>query len=277
MFSNVYAQCHTGVIHLTFFKGEKRIAAGSAFLVNRKLVTNHHVFWVPTADKIVVKTVRHDQNNPDDGFAFTWQSFRERIVDGSPEDQQDFAILDMPELLHSDLYSFQMGSRYPLGIGREYAILGYPLDHNNLTLHRGSISSLYTRSGINKIQLDASVNNGNSGGPLVELTDQGVVGIVTRKNTGLTNSFDALRTALRSNIELIQQATRGIHVIYGSGFDSNQALIENQRQIITICSEIERSANTGIAYAFSIDAVAGSAAWQQPPPQEPPPTAKPQQ
>ena len=37
------------------------------------------------------------------------------------------------------------------------------------------------------------------------------------------------------------------------GYDPNKAAIANQRLLKQLCFEIERSANTGIGYAFSLE------------------------
>lgn len=58
---------------------------------------------------------------------------------------------------------------------------------------------------MNVIQLDASVNNGNSGGPLVDLNTKKVVGIVTRKDTGLYKQFDDLIASFDTNIEVLKK------------------------------------------------------------------------
>lgn len=255
MFSLLYGEVCSGVVHLNFLRDGRRISAGSGFMLNRRLVTNNHVQHCPSADSVRLRTVRHNRKDPNDGIVIPYDRFQSYLVSGSPESQFDYAIFAIPELAQLDLYNFQVERLTKPSIGREYAILGYPLDHYNLTIHRGIISSFYERCGVQVFQLDASVNNGNSGGPLVELTDGGVVGIVTRKNTGLTDTFRKLQQALDQNAEFITRATSGMTLSLG-GFEPSKAAIANQQQLKRICFEIERSANTGIGYAFSIEHLA---------------------
>ena len=252
MFSDVYERCRSGVVHLDFFKSRKRVAAGTGFMLGKKLVTNNHVYYVPNADYVLIRTIQHDPTNPMDGIQIPYSEFASRLLTGSPESKYDYAMLDIPQLSELNLYEFFVESRIRLSIGREYAILGFPLDHQNLTIHRGIVSSHYQRCGVDIIQLDASVNNGNSGGPLIELSDGGVVGIVTRKATGLTSAFQGLYSAFDRGIEAIQRNTSEMQIVLGYGYDPYKAAINNLCHLKQLCWEIERSANTGIGYAFSI-------------------------
>jgi hypothetical protein len=89
---------------------------------------------------------------------------------------------------------------------------------------------------------------GNSGGPLIDVRTGAVIGIVTRKATGLTKLFGELRAAIDQNIAVGQ---RGVGMMSMSGFDPAQAFVAGQNQIIATLNEIERQANVGIGYAIS--------------------------
>ncbi|MFC1659156.1 serine protease [Pseudomonadota bacterium] len=129
--------------------------------------------------------------------------------------------------------------------------MGYPLDTHKLTIHQGIISSIY-ESGIAKVlQIDAPINKGHSGGPLFNEKGK-VIGIITRKLNGLTKTFEKLRESTKSNIELFNEKPNGISF---PGLDIIDALKINQKQILYLIDEIERSANVGIGHAFSIDRV----------------------
>jgi S1-C subfamily serine protease len=89
------------------------------------------------------------------------------------------------------------------------ALLGFPLEHDNLTCHQGVISSFYESGPAKIIQVDASVNAGNSGGPLIDPETGAAIGIVTRKATGLSKLFNELRNSIKQNIQVAQAATGG--------------------------------------------------------------------
>jgi S1-C subfamily serine protease len=106
------------------------------------------------------------------------------------------------------------------------------------------------------IQVDASVNAGNSGGPLVDPVTGVAIGIVTRKATGLSKMFEQLRQSAESNLKIAQAATGGISI---GGVDPVQAFIASQHQMLQTFNEIERQANVGIGYAFSAEHVLAEA------------------
>jgi len=100
------------------------------------------------------------------------------------------------------------------------------------------------------IQLDASINAGNSGGPLID-TETGVAfGMVSRRATGLTRLFGQLRLAIRENIQFAERSQVGVSMSVG-GFDPVEGFIAGQKQILATFDEIERQANVGIGYAIS--------------------------
>lgn len=89
-------------------------------------------------------------------------------------------------------------------------ILGFPFEHRNLVCHRGIISSFFDRNGIDIIQLDASINASKSGGPLIDLRTGSVIGLITRKHTGLSNLFETLLNSFEQNIRIFSQIRGGM-------------------------------------------------------------------
>ena len=127
--------------------------------------------------------------------------------------------------------------------------MGYPFQMANLTCHVGTVASLHRHGQVDVIQVDGSVDGGNSGGPLVELIQGGVVGIVTRAEVGfLADQFDQLIGALRRNVELLQPYPRVGAVI--AGMDFREGLRASQAAMLQIATNLRRSANVGIGYAF---------------------------
>lgn len=100
------------------------------------------------------------------------------------------------------------------------------------------------------LQIDASVNTGNSGGPLIDPISGDAIGIVTRKATGLTSAFEGFRDSIKRNIDQINKAMQGMDFSMG-GISYKRVLLVGQSQLMNLANELERSANVGIGYAFS--------------------------
>ncbi|PPQ27411.1 S1 family peptidase [Rhodopila globiformis] len=238
----------SGVFHVVCLDSVgNRISSGSAFMSKGYLVTNGHVFDTPPQTSRV--WLRRDEHTAwDQGVFLRRKEFERRRVVASPADEYDYAVLDIPELMKFSPYQFEVTSHETKSVGEQVAFLGYPLEHMNLTCHVGIISSFYRRGPVDVIQIDASVNPSNSGGPLFDVTTGSVVGIVTRKATGLTDLFKTLCQTIENNIRILNGM--GMDMEMG-GISIKQVLAAGQAQILSTLDQIERSANVGIGYAFS--------------------------
>ena len=120
-----------------------------------------------------------------------------------------------------------------------------------MTSHLGYVSSIHKNSvGVEIIQIDGSVNGGNSGGPLLDLKSGKVVGIVTRAVKGfIIEEFDRLLEALQHNSQALQ-STRKARMILG-GIDPLKAIGKSFAAMEVLARDLRRSTNVGIGYAYS--------------------------
>jgi S1-C subfamily serine protease len=231
-------------------KSGKKLGGASAFLSNGMVLTNHHVFLGHR--KAAQVGIRRDDMPAGEYRAFASDDFAARLVTGSQEQSYDYAVLRLPEVIHPDDHQFTLERPGPRRIGDTIALLGFPLEHDNLTCHQGVISSFY-ESGLAKIiQVDASVNAGNSGGPLIDPETGAAIGVVTRKATGLSRLFKELRNSIQQNIQVLQAASSAGAMII-AGVNPVEAIIVSQHQMEATLTEIERQANVGIGYAVSVE------------------------
>jgi len=139
------------------------VASGTAFVVDRSgfLVTALHV--VDTAQQIVV------------------------VLPGSPplgadvigiNADHDVAVLSVSGAARQDLPALALRDSSEVRLGDGVVVVGYPLpspQNPAVTVTQGIVSALRTQDGL--IQIDAAVNPGDSGGPVLTL-DGRVIGIV---------------------------------------------------------------------------------------------------
>lgn len=247
--ADTFERVRSGLVHIVFLDAaDKQVAGGTGFLSNGYLITNNHVFAGPPNSRVCLRK----ENQPDKPTILPYKDFATNLATGSDRNSYDFAVLDIPEIIGASDHQFTLRSPTTKRIGEPVALLGFPLEHQNVTCHAGIISSFYTSGVAQIVQVDASVNAGNSGGPLIDPETGEVVGIVTRKGTGLTKLFGHLRQSIATSIQIISNASSGISVSMG-GYDPLRGAIAGQQQMYALLDEIERQANVGIGYAMSSD------------------------
>lgn len=251
MYKNLWIKTHQSLCSIQHWKGNEKIASGSGFIIDGYLVTNNHVFSCPPSEKIVLEFVEQDGSTIKFHKELNKDNFMAALKEGSTEENWDFAILEINELKKMPSLKFCQPEK-ELPIGMPIGLLGYAFGDNNLSIHAGMISSQFSKNDVKYIQVDASVNTGNSGGPLIDLETSEVIGIVTRAATGLTKMFDELIESFDKNIETMQTVKGMIEL---GSVDPMEALIISQSQMARISKEIKRSANVGIGYAFALDQI----------------------
>ena len=119
-----------------------------------------------------------------------------------------------------------------IDLGEDLLILGFPLGSNKITVHKGFLSAKGKASdfppGALKslddtcplLQIDGTINEGFSGGPVIQVSSGKICGFITSKY-GLLSSFKELRHTLNSLIdsdffkELRSVAQKGDPIIIG--------------------------------------------------------------
>lgn len=149
-------------------------SAGSGFVMSEDgyIVTNHHVIEDSTSVSVTFADGRQMQA---------------RLV-GS-DAVNDIAVLKIEE---TGLVPVTLGSSADLRVGDQVVAIGNALGELSFSLTVGYVSGIDRSiatdgSYINMIQTDASINSGNSGGPLFNSRGE-VVGITTAKYSGTTSS-----------------------------------------------------------------------------------------
>lgn len=234
------------------------MTAGTAFLVEGGLITNSHVLRGAEFD---VAVIRFDEMADDAGIRLDRLARIASIGHESPSDQHDVAFLRLREPEFAGRHVFRFGDTAELRVGDEVGFMGYPFQMQHLTCHIAYVSSIHRSGQVNVIQVDGSVNGGNSGGPLIETDEGRVVGIVSRAEVGfLAEQFDRLIQALRNNVEQLEQP-RGARIMIG-GLDPVDGLRASQRAMLQIAASVRRSANVGIGYAFGSNYIRDQLALQ---------------
>jgi S1-C subfamily serine protease len=247
--TDLISEVRSGVAQIYFEKDREPIGGGTAFLINEGLVTNSHVIHPQgNIDTIIIRFEDSDPNNP---IRVSSTDIYNSIAVESSEDDKDYVFLRFWEPEFNNRYLFDFSDSLQLSVGEKIVFLGFPFRMLQLTSHVGYVASIHERNNIRIIQIDGSVNGGNSGGPLLDLKTGKVAGIVTRTVTGfIANQFDQLINALRQNQIALGSSRVTMSV---DGINPIQALRASQAAMERIAINLRRSANVGIGYAYSAE------------------------
>jgi S1-C subfamily serine protease len=244
---DIFTTCRSGVAQVVLESGREQLTAGTSFLVRGGLVTNSHVIRDVEFD---VAVIRFEDMDRAAGIRLSREACEAAVAYESPRAENDVVLLQLEEPEFAGRHVFAFGDSGDLRVGDEVDFMGFPFRLPQLTCHVGYVSSLHRDGGVDVIQVDGSVNGGNSGGPLIELSGDKVVGIISRAEVGfLADQFDELIRTLTRNIEQLERST-GARVVL-AGVDPVQGLRASQAALREIAVSVRRSANVGIGYAFS--------------------------
>jgi S1-C subfamily serine protease len=254
MYQNIWKKVYKSVCSITSLNGDEPIASGTGFKANNRLVTNYHVIQVPIATHVQLRFVKEDGHTDYISKRISVNEFLRNQVDSMPVDNWDYAIFDLDWPEFNTIPSLNLCVRDEFNIGQSVVLFGYQFGQPNLSIHSGILASRFVSGGVKYLQLDASVNQGNSGDPLINPNTSEVIGIVTRKATGLSGQFDELQKSFDHNIQALEQVSK-IGSIQMLGIDPIEGMKISQTQMAKISLEISRSANVGIGYAHELEKV----------------------
>jgi S1-C subfamily serine protease len=250
LFSNLYDEVRSGIFQISFLdERDKRVGSGTAFFAHGFLITNFHVFISSESFRTVIKsgTEKKETNRE---YSFRRGELKRYLKQSSDENGYDYAALKLDDLDTSDVYRFSFQRPGLAMPGAQALLLGFPFNFSNLVMHQAMISSRIKSGVADVLLLDASVNPSNSGGPLLDPTTRRVLGIVTRRHTGISNQFDVLISSINESIAALQATRAGGGGVSIMGIDPIQGFEVVMRQIQGFAVELYRSANVGIGYAF---------------------------
>lgn len=189
------AEARKAVVFVRRITPGREVALGSGFLVSSDglIYTSRHVVEAndATARGTVLLVGVPGRGDPDDLDWFP----AALLYSADKGDNLDFAILKIAARDGYGPFPALPLSYDKLELGASVSVIGYPYIRENeavLSFNKGSISSTRVRfSGKVYYQTDAAVNQGNSGGPLLNARGE-VVGIVTLKELNAENVGFAL-------------------------------------------------------------------------------------
>jgi hypothetical protein len=247
------ANIRSGVAQILIIKEQKPISSGTAFLVQGGLITNSHVIRDNEFDTIAIRLTDTDPADPRNYISLKKEELKNIIVKESLKDDKDYVYLTLSNSKFTGRHVFEFADSSSVSVGEQVVFLGFPFGDNHLTAHIGYISGIYEQNKVKTLQIDGSVNGGNSGGPLIDIKTGKVVGIVTKRNIGfIAKQFEELIKALQYNQQALAAAqTQG--QVQLLGINPLEAIQKSQTAMEQIARDLFNSANVGIGYAYISD------------------------
>lgn len=158
--------------------------------------------------------------------------------------------IDLAILSTSESETSQLGDSSILEIGDQVMFAGYPIGVLGPSVFSGMLSAhgerLIQHPRCRVLQIGGMINLGNSGGPLLPVGSQEVVGVITAKFVPLLREIDKLRDILRQ----IRQLPTGQVGI--SGVDFSKFFNLTMQALLTVSGSL-RLVQVGTGYAVPID------------------------
>lgn len=256
-YKDIVRKVRSGVLSIEFYNGKSLVGGATGFMSNGYLVTNHHVAYGCDSERVVIASQPNKEYSSKIAVEFSLEEFRKGIVQSAELADGDIAIIDLPVLKdkRAGVYDFDIGETDRLEIGDDLILMGYPFNCQHLVVHFGRISSFLEMDGIETIQFDAMSNQSNSGGPLLCAETGKVLGVIAKKAFGTSDVMPRLKDSLEKLMTSASLKHDGYIVRSKDGsseIDVGLEIVKLSSSIRQVCHELERSANVGIGYAFSL-------------------------
>ena len=202
---------------------------GSIVTPEGKVITNAHVVLNQQGKpyKTIYVYLKPPKITGDNAKDLT-NRYKGRVLAFSPPDELDLAVIQI-ESPPSNLPTINFANPNNVEVGDEVVAIGHPEQGGLWTLTTGTVSTVILNfngvKGKDVFQTEASVNRGNSGGPLLD--DQGnMVGINTmiarQAADGLT--ITSVNFSLKSSVAVLWLGGQGMGLAYAAPKSNNDQL-----------------------------------------------------
>jgi Trypsin-like peptidase domain len=249
MYRKVWNKCQSAVCGINFYSSKGiRFDSVTGFKYGHYLITDEMVYKIDRASEVQIVFMEDDGCTIKASVKISEKDFRLRMVKGIKENIPGFALIDIDFPQFDEIPSLQLSNFKKLKVGSPIAIIGHQMEHNNIAIKTGIVSSFSKQNGIKYIQFDAAMDRGNSGSPLIEVESGEVIGVVGQRLANLLDSYKKMIQIINNNLVLLKEAEGKINMI---DIDPIQVLIANQNQIKHIAQEFFKTAS--IVYGFALD------------------------
>jgi len=251
MYRKVWKECQSSVCSIQYLsKFGTRTTTFTGFKIHDFLITDEVAGKMPRPEEVKICFTESDGCTEKASRTFDYAEFKSHIIRRGSVSHPGFIVLnlDFDEFRH--IPSLRCSKRINYEIGYPIAVLGYQLEQNNLSVRGGIISSFYReQTGLNYIQVDCSIGQGNTGSPLIDAETSEVIGVIGHKMKFVTRTYREIMRIMNNNLKILKDAEGKFN--FGD-IDPVQVLIANQNQIKYLVHEFFKSADLRVGFAVEL-------------------------
>ncbi len=253
MYRQVWNKCHGAVCAVNFFSSKGiRYDSVTGFKYGRYLITDEMVYKIDRASEVQIAFMEDDGLTIKASVKITDKDFRNRMIKGIKENIPGFALIDIDFPQFDDIPSLKLSNKKSVAIATPIAVIGHQLEHNNLAIKTGIVSSHLRQNGLKYMQFDAAIDRGNSGSPLINAETCEVIGIVGHRLASLLEGYKRMIQIINNNLSMLKEAEGKINL---QDIDPIQVLIANQNQIKHMAQDFFKTASIMYGFALEINQV----------------------
>lgn len=255
MYRSLWKKCQKSVCQLNFYSasGIKIISMSGFKVKGNMLITDDDIYRIYKATEVSIRFVKEDGCTESESVRISMNELKSRMIKSLNKEKIPFAAIHINFKEFKNIPSLKMDLSGKFDIGQPIALFGYQLEQENLAIKTGIISSsLIHDKGYKYLQVDSSIKQGNSGGPVINAETFEVVGIIGHRLAGITQSYKRMKQIMNNNLAILKKSQGKFNV---EEIDPIQVLIANQNQIKHISNEIYKSANMRLGYALTVEYV----------------------
>lgn len=252
MYRNIWNESFPSLCSISFYNanGIKALTV-TGFKVDNYIVTEEIIYKENPFDYVMFRFVKSDGYSLSREIKLNYNKFLDRIHSCVKLENEGFALIDISNTPIAELPSLHTASCSRIAIGHPIAILGFHYDRENLTFLQGIISSnVKLEDGKEFLQFNASVRQGFSGSPLINVETGKVVGVVGHRLTTHSKEYDKFKQIIEDNLAMLRPA---LGEMKAGPIDPVQVLIASQNQLKQLGRELYKSSHSSFGYAHKID------------------------
>ncbi len=254
MYNKVWEYCRSSVCSIAFLShAGTKITSFTGFKVKNYLVTDDVIDKFEKPAEVLIRFTEFYPDGTSD-IRMSYRDFLKCMVGFGKKMNPGFLVFNVREGNFRKVPSLMCSKRIDHLIGNPIAVLGYELGQENLAIKSGIISSYYIRSdGFKSIQVDCTIQQGNSGSPLICAQTLEVLGVIGHRLASAARSYKEIMRIINTNLKVLQEAEGKINM---EDIDPIQVLIANQNQIKHLATEFYKTCSMRVGFAAELCALA---------------------